>query len=285
MKAYRASVLVDRCFRLGEGPIWDERTQTLLFTDIQANTVFRCDAEGGIVEEIPFDTTVGCFALCESGGMICGTGKGLFLRSVDGTMTQYAEPRLPEGGRSRYNDGKCDDRGRFWAGTLGQGGFFGVTMPDGSFKKLLDGVKISNGLAFSKDRKTLYFNDTALMRVDAFDLDYDRAEISNRRTVFACSREEGGPDGMTIDDDDKLWIARWGGKKISCVDPRTGEEIAEVVTGALQTSSCCFGGRDMKTLFITSSGDGCENTGSAVEGRVFRCDLPVSGAKSYRFGN
>ena len=285
MKVYEAKVFVDQNYILGEGPVWDEDTQTLMWTDIQDHKVFRANLNGEVTETIEFDTPVGFFALCEDGGMVLGTATGIAKRDKDGNMVEYAEPKVATGGKfpGRYNDGKCDDKGRIWAGTLGFGGYFGLTDVDGSYKQLLDEVKCSNGIAFSKDRKTLYYNDTATMKTDAFDLDYETGTISNRRTVFAYNPKEGGPDGMTIDDEDNLWVARWGGNKISCIDPRKGEEIAIVKTGALQTSSCCFGGPDMKTLFITSSGEGCEKTGSKEEGRVFCVELPVSGAKSYKF--
>jgi sugar lactone lactonase YvrE len=118
---------------------------------------------------------------------------------------------------------------------------------------MLDSVSISNGIVWTRDKKTMYYNDTPTGTVQAFDYDNKTGVISNRRVVIRIPRGGGGPDGMTIDSEDKLWIALWGSGTVCRYDPIAGEKMQTVKVPAPNVSSCAFGGKNLETLYITTA--------------------------------
>jgi len=181
------------------------------------------------------------------------------LGSLDlatGNIEIFANPEADKPA-NRFNDGKCDPAGRFWAGTLGPRGEAALYRldVDHSLHTMVTGVSTSNGLVWSADAKLFYYIDTPTGRVDAFDYDLGTGNISNRRpAVVPDSALPGRPDGMTIDADGMLWVAFWGGAAVIRYDPKTGKMLEKAaVPGAKHSSSCAFGGKDLQTLFITSA--------------------------------
>lgn len=155
------------------------------------------------------------------------------------------------------NDGKCDPAGRFWAGTLdmndfdsGLGALY-VLEPDGRVRTVVEGCKIPNGMGWSPNAETMYFIDS-LRSIDAFDFDVATGEIANRRTLVQIPEEEGLADGMCTDAEGYLWVAMWGGYCVRRYAP-DGTLTGIVRTDAKQTSSCAFGGDDLRDLYITSA--------------------------------
>jgi sugar lactone lactonase YvrE len=119
--------------------------------------------------------------------------------------------------------------------------------------EMLDDVTCSNGLAWTSDRRTMYYIDTMTRKIDAFNYDDADGQITNRRTAITIPQSDGYPDGMTIDAEDKLWIAFWGPGQVRRYDPKTGEVLAVINVAATQTTSCTFGGAELDTLYITSA--------------------------------
>jgi sugar lactone lactonase YvrE len=124
---------------------------------------------------------------------------------------------------------------------------------DRSIHEMLENVTISNGIVWTADKKTMYYNDTPNGTVDAFDYNDKTGEISNRRVAIRIPRGGGGPDGMTIDADGNLWVALWGSGTVGKFDPRTGEQLQKVIVPAQNVSSCAFGGKDLDILYITTA--------------------------------
>jgi sugar lactone lactonase YvrE len=124
---------------------------------------------------------------------------------------------------------------------------------DKSIRVMLDSVSISNGIVWTKDKKTMYYNDTPTGTVQAFDYDDKTGAISNRRVVVRIARGGGGPDGMTIDADGNLWVALWGSGTVGKFDPRTGQLLQKVIVPAPNVSSCAFGGKNLDILYITTA--------------------------------
>lgn len=276
---------------LAEGPLWNEQKQVLHWVDIKRNCVLE-QASPEHAPEIIFDMgqNIGCMALREKGGMILGMAGGLYLYGDDGEYVKLDVPEL--GPCVRFNDGKCDARGRFWAGTInlfpGEEGISALycVLPDLRVKKILDGVTNSNGLAFSDDLRTLYYIDTPTRRVDAFDISECSDGfpcLSNRRTVIRFADGFGWPDGMTIDCNGHLWIALWDSRRVYCFDPSSGEVLGWAETPVRAVSSCCFGGKNKDHLYITTAREGLSPEEESFAGNVYFAKTDSVGTPSYRF--
>jgi sugar lactone lactonase YvrE len=195
-----------------------------------------------------------------------------------------------EPANNRFNDGKCDPRGRFLAGTMDMG----ETDPNGSLysfngqsvTKLFGNVTISNGLTWSPDYKTLYYIDTPTHEVKAFDYDMETGTIDNMRVVVQLSDSLGHPDGMTSDTQGNLWIAMWGGAQVTKWNPNSGQLLDRIPVPAKNVSCCVFGGENRNELFITSARVGLyEDTLQQypLTGGVFRLETNVEGMPSFKF--
>ena len=241
---------------LGEGAIWYEGK--LYWVDIVEKWVYVYDPKSGNEKMIQLDSMVGTVVPRRRGGLVVALQTGFaFLDPETGKTTPIADPEADKP-HNRFNDGKCDPRGRLWAGTMsldqkqGAGALYMLDAA-GNVRKMVDRVSISNGICWSHDRKTMYYIDTPTQKVVAYDYDDETGDIANPRTVVEIDPAEGGPDGMTIDERGYLWIALWGGYSVVCYDPATGERHAKVDVPAKSVTSCAFGGDDLGDLYITTS--------------------------------
>lgn len=284
----QTELLLDAKATLGEGPAWDARTQTLYWVDILGQRVHAW--KDGRDDYLQLDETVGCVAPRRDGGLVAALhasfwtldgrgGQRTFLASVD------------EPASNRFNDGKCDPAGRLLAGTMDMG----EKNPSGNLysleagkppRKLLDGVVISNGLAWSPDYKTFYHIDTPTRQVRAYDYDLDTGNLSRPRLAVEVPAAMGWPDGMTSDMEGKLWIALWGGARVGRWDPASGRLEAEVAVPALQSSSCVFGGPRRDILFVTSARVGMDEAALArypLSGGLFQIQTQTEGMPAFEF--
>ncbi|HET6845982.1 MAG TPA: SMP-30/gluconolactonase/LRE family protein, partial [Anaerolineales bacterium] len=228
---------IDARATLGESPVWDAKTQTLYWVDVLEQ---RVHAGGKPIVQL--DQPVGCVAPRKGGGLILAEGRSIRLLEPDmKTVRRYAAPES-EARHNRFNDGKCDPRGRFLAGTMDihekddSGALYSLSRR-GALKRLLTHVRISNGLTWSPDGRTLYFIDTPTRKVMAFDYDLDTGAILNGRVIIAIDKSFGFPDGMTSDSDGNLWIAMWGGARVSQWQP-DGTLLAQFGVEAINVTSC-----------------------------------------------
>jgi sugar lactone lactonase YvrE len=166
-------------------------------------------------------------------------------------------------------------RGRFWAGTLeileknGPLGALYCMGKDLEMKKKVDLVEISNGICWSIDHKTMYFIDSPTQRVDSFEYNAETAEISNRQTIFETGKDNGYPDGMCIDEQGMLWVAHWGGSRITRWNPNTGKLLQTVMLPISKPTSCCFGGPQLSELYITTASYQCDLEKEPLAGGLF----------------
>lgn len=242
---------------LGEGPVWDVRSGRLAWVDIMAERLHLTDTVSGATETIGVPLDVGAVAPRAAGGFVAALQDGFWVVG-DGPPQRIAA--IPEARPGlRFNDGKCDPVGRFWAGTMaydeapGAGALYRLDL-NGGVTRMLDGVTISNGLAWSLDGGTMYYIDTPTQRVDAFSYDAVSGEIGDRRSEIHTPPEAGAPDGMTIDAEGGLWIALWGGSAVHRYLDGRLERVIELPVS--QPTSCCFGGEGLDELFITSAWHG-----------------------------
>ncbi|XP_022089748.1 regucalcin-like isoform X2 [Acanthaster planci] len=261
------SVVLERCGILLEGPHWDDDSQCLYFIDYINGAVHRWNPETQNHETRTIGDRVSSVVTTRTPGVLCITTKHrfVFLDWESGLVTHIAEidQDRPE---NHLNDGKCDSMGRFWAGTVGpletptkvkpkQGSLFRLD-GDGSVTKHVDGVDISNGMCWSHDYRTMYYIDSLSGRVDAFDYCLETGGLSNRRPAVEIPNQEGFPDGMTMDTEGMLWVACFDGSKVNRYNPQTGEKLQTVRFPCSYVTSCCFGGKNLDTLYVTTSNDG-----------------------------
>lgn len=245
---------------LGEGAIWDPSLGRLLWIDIVGRRLFCLDPERRENRAFDVGEMVGTVVPRTRGGVLLALHGGLALFDpASGRITRL--PALPEYDPAvvRFNDGKCDPSGRLWVGSMALikgprplGRLYRIDA-DGSASVMLHDVGTSNGLAWSLDRRTLYFIDTALRRVDAFDYDDASGGIGGRRTVITVPPDLGRPDGSTLDAEGMLWIAMFEGGCVTRWNPATGELLETIRLPVSRVTSCAFGGPDLRTLFITTS--------------------------------
>lgn len=296
---------------LGEGPAWDAKTGTLYWVDILEKRLYyyRGDENGFLqLDEMP-----GCVASCKDGSLILAVSgiamDGKFektgqkssrfasLEPFDQTREKPATAKLTtlasltESANNRFNDGKCDPAGRFLAGSMN----LDEKTPSGALYsydgerviRLLDGIRISNGLAWSPDHKSLYYIDTPTREVKAFDYDLSTGQIANPRAVIQVPEALGWPDGMTSDLEGDLWIAMWGGAQVTRWNPQDGKLLEQIPLPAKNVTSCVFGGDHLNELYITSARKGLDNadlTAYRHSGSLMRVQTRVQGMPTFEFG-
>jgi sugar lactone lactonase YvrE len=281
----KVELLYDIKATLGEGPVWDVNTETLYWIDIIAK---RIHANADVLVES--DETIGCLSVRQNGGLIFTKRFSIWTFESDPSELTLLSTLENEPADNRFNDGKCDPLGRFLAGTMDMN----EKDPNGSLysydgksvTKLLDNVTISNGLTWSPDYKTLYYIDTPSHEVKAFDYDLETGEIANMRVVVNIPETLGFPDGMTSDMQGNLWVAMWGGAKITKWNPNTGELLEQIPVPAKNVSSCVFGGKDHSELYITSARIGVDEETLKqypFTGGVFRLKTNVEGMPAFEF--
>lgn len=255
-------LVVDHTCVLGEGPVWDERSNSIYWVDIQQGHINRYLLPHSRLETISVGQKIGAFALRESGGFILALKNGFAtLDFEEQQLKPIADPEahLPD---NRFNDGKCDPQGRFWAGTMdGVNDEKGVASlytlnTDMSIEQKITEVSTSNGLCWSADGSTFYYIDTPTKQVAAYDFNGDTGAITNKRIIITIPDEEGMPDGMTIDKEGMLWIAFWDGWIVGRYNPLTGKQLHKIELPVARVTSCTFGGEDLTDLYITSAREG-----------------------------
>ena len=280
----KAELFFDAKATLGEGPVWDAKTQSLYWVDILQKKIYL---EKDCLAEL--DSYIGCLAPSSNGNLILGLQRGLSAFQVDSAALKNLAA-IDEPATNRVNDGKCDPAGRFLFGTLdmnekeASGALYSF---DGrTVTRLLSAIRISNGLAWSPDHKTFYYIDTPTREVKAFDYDVSNGQIANPRAVIHVPAELGWPDGMTSDTQGNLWIALWGDAQVTRWKPATGELLDRIPVPALQTSCPVFGGRAMNELYITSARVGMSAADLQkypLSGGLFKVTTRVEGMPTFEF--
>ena len=249
---------------LGEGSIWHPTEDVLYWIDISGEKLFRYDPQKGENKTLEMGSMIG--TVVPSFGkysVVVALETGIFGITVDGEKELLSEYPQNELSNNRFNDGKCDPAGRFWIGTMSKDEIKGAgNLYSFNGKKLKikqPNVTISNGIVWSTDAKTMYYIDTPEMAVFVYDFNNETGNISNRRIAFSIPESLGYPDGMTIDEDDMVWIAMWNGAAVLRFNPNTGKIIEKIDVPALNVTSCAFGGNSRQTLYITTAKQGITN--------------------------
>ncbi|MBB5140543.1 sugar lactone lactonase YvrE [Thermocatellispora tengchongensis] len=267
--------LTGPCAHHGEGPVWAEEWGGLRWVDMLAGDVLALDPSGQVIRQ-HVDEVAAVVRPRAGGGMAVGVSRGFALVDADGRVT-VLPPFLPPG--TRMNEGACDPQGRFYAGSMaydaapGRGALYRLS-PGGAVDTVLEGVTISNGLAWSPDGATAYYVDTPTGRVDAFDHDPE-AGLSGRRPAVIVDERYGSPDGLTVDAEGFLWVALWGGGAVHRYTP-DGRLDGRIELPAAQVTACAFGGDDLGDLYVTTSRFGMDEPEPGA-GALFRVRPGVFG--------
>ena len=283
-------LVVDAKATLGEGAIWDARRQRLLWVNIVEGEVHAYNPADDTDQAVEVGQAVGTVVPRRGGGLMLALEHGFAsfdLETHELTIINDPEQDLPD---NRFNDGKCDPAGRFWAGTMSADRTPVASLyrmdADHTVQRVLGGVTVSNGIAWSLDQSTMYYIDTPTRQVDAFDFDVESGQITNRRVVITVPEQAGKPDGMTIDAEGKLWIAMWDGSRITRWDPSTGRLEQTIPIPARKVTSCAFGGEHLDDLYVTTARNGMTETELRDQphaGGVFRVRPGVRGVEAFEF--
>lgn len=283
------TLVTDVVSTLGEGALWYQ--DRLYWVDIIGRRVHIYRPADESYRYIQLDAMVGTVVPRRKGGLVVALQNGFaFLDEDTGKVTPIADPEADKPD-NRFNDGKCDPEGRFWAGTMaldqrpGAGALY-VLHPDGRVEQKLTGVTISNGICWNADATAVYYVDTPTQQVVRFDYDRATGHIENPKVVVEIDPADGSPDGMTIDSDGNLWIALWKGGAVVCYNPETGQRLHKVEVPARLVTSCAFGGPDLSDLYITTARVDLSEEELAAQplaGRLFKTRVPARGVPAFTF--
>ena len=241
---------------LGESPLWCPRRERLYWVDIRAPALLHCAADGSDLRTWQMPEEIGSFAFCEGEDFLLALKTGLYRYTPATTaFRRIAAPdvNLPH---HRFNEGKCDARGRFWAGTMNDlvreatGSLFRLGA-DLQCTRMRTAIAVPNSMAWSVDGTTMYFADTERRVIDVFDFDLDDGRMGQARPFADLRSGEGRPDGATVDSENCLWSAEVVSGRVVRYAPN-GREISAWKLPVSKVTSLTFGGPDLRTLYITS---------------------------------
>jgi sugar lactone lactonase YvrE len=279
---------------VGESPIWSVAEQALYWVDILGCRFHRYHPQSGTRDTYSIDASVGALGLRASGGPVLATGRGLALYDLSTRTIDWLSQALFDPGKMRFNDGKVDSRGRFWAGTMGleaadrqllQGNLYRLD-PDASVHLMDTGYTLINGIGWSPDDTRMYVVDSEQRAIYLYDFDAEMGAIAQRRLFLDTSREPGVPDGLTVDVEGAIWVAYWNGWRIVRYDA-SGKRLAQIDLPVQCPTSCTFGGHNLEELYITSAWEELneeQRKSQPLAGDLFRIRPGVKGMQSPLFG-
>ncbi len=275
---------------LGEGPVWDPDEGVLNWVDIKGKALHRYRPADGGRASLSVPSEIGCIALRQGGGLVAALRTGfVFIGLPAGAVIPLSDPEAHLPG-NRFNDGKCDRNGRFFAGTMDDacqaptGSLYRLD-PGGETTRLISGYAVCNGPAWSPDGGTLYFSDSAARLIHAFDFDAAGGSLANGRVFARVPEDAGYPDGLTVDAEGFLWSAHWDGWRLTRYAP-DGRIDRVIPLPVRRPTSCAFGGPGLDRLYVTSASIDLtpdELAGNPLAGGLFELDAGVAGLPEPRF--
>ncbi len=287
-----SKLLLDSHAVLGEGAIWNHSENKYYWVDIEQGILHSYHPADCKQEHFELGHRAGTVVPEEPGTVIVALENGIHrFDPVTGELTFLLNPEsdLED---MRYNDGKCDPSGRFWVGSMAVRGerknrasLYRMDN-DTTITRVLENITVSNGICWSADETKMYYTDSPTKEIWQFDYDRNTGNISNKKVVIKTGDGMGVPDGMAIDSEGMLWVAHYGGSGVYCWNPRTGQLLRKIHVPARNVTSCAFGGKDLKSLFITTAGGSGDKSDNSPDGNVFVARPGVIGTKAnfYRPG-
>lgn len=275
---------------LGECPVWSVDEQVLYWIDINAPSLNRFDPQTRANLAWPMPSAIGSFALRAQGGFVAALRDGIWLVDRAGRLGDRMAEAPYDLSHHRFNDGRADRSGRFWAGTMNErrdaatGALYCLDRYF-TLTPMQDGMTISNGLAWSPDGRTLYHADTPTRTVNAYAFDAASGAMTGKRSFARFAGEDERPDGAAVDSEGCYWSAFYSGGVIVRLSPR-GERIAAYPVPARCPTMCAFGGPDLRTLYVTTARQRRESDELArlpQSGGIFAMPVDVAGLPEPKF--
>lgn len=253
-----AKVEIDAKNDLGEGPVWDHLKQELLWVDYNQGKVCSFHPKSQKYAEITIADTVMVAIPTQKNNLIVAIDKNVAIFDTHKKTLTKQVTIAENKPNNRLNDGKCDANNRLWIGTMSksaeatEGALYKVNS-DLTYEKMDEPYTIPNGIAWNKNNTAMYVVDSIMKKIFWYDFNLTKGTISNKRVLIDTVDEQGLPDGMTIDENDNLWVAFWQGQCVVQYDTKSGKVLSRINTPAVIASSCCFGDKNLTTLYVTSS--------------------------------
>lgn len=285
------ALILDARAELGEGPRWHAREKRLYWVDIARNELHRFDPATGVDECRRFSAPVGCFAFRAGGGMV------LAMKDGFATVADWASAPVPFGPQIlaeqpdlRFNDGRTDPAGRFWAGTVDGTKHARLAAlyrldPDARLERIEGGMLTCNGAAFTADGRRFFHADTPSHAIRVYDCDPAGGTLSGMRVLHRFPLGQGRPDGGSVDAEGCYWTALFDGGRVVRLSPE-GEILAQIALPAKRPTMIAFGGEDLRTAYVTSARVGMtaqELAEQPLSGGIFTFRVDVPGVPEWPF--
>ncbi|ANM14633.1 MULTISPECIES: SMP-30/gluconolactonase/LRE family protein [unclassified Rhizobium] len=278
--------VIEQPLTVGESPVWDDDTGTLWFVDILAPAVVRLSASGKI-DRFDMPAAVGSLGLCRDRRIVVGLQTGVHVFDPVSRDIEFLCDPVGHEIIGRLNDGKVGPDGHFWVGSISEAkpqieeaALYRVGA-DGSTRTVATGLTSSNGLAWSPDGRQMYHSDSRQCFLQAFDFDPEKGSLGEGRRLRGFTEEEGRPDGATTDRDGFYWSAGVSAGRLNRIS-REGEIVETYILPVPAPTMPCFGGPDLRTLFVTSLST--DRTGRFEAGTVIAFEVDAEGLPPFRFG-
>ncbi|CAB4756105.1 unannotated protein [freshwater metagenome] len=289
MKVFSAECIPNTKGDLGEGLLWDERNETIMWVDAFVKIINTYNPATKTLIERKYDSLVTSIAKRESGGYVVAAGLKLIVLNENLDVIGTSPLEMPNE-NVRTNDGNVDINGNYWVGCFAndakpkQGNLRRIS-PNLESKVFLKDISIANGMDWSPDNKICYYIDTPTKKVSRFNFNTETSEFEGELEAIDVSQYSGAPDGMCVDAAGNLWVAFWGGGCVRSFSP-TGELLAQVDVAATLVTNCAFGGPDLSTLYITCAIPSYEDFVKGEEplaGSLFKVDVGAKGRLQNNF--
>ena len=289
MKVFSAECIPNTKGDLGEGLLWDERNQTIMWVDAFVKIINTWSPATKTLIERKYDSLVTSIAKRESGGYVVAAGLKLIVLNENLDVAGTSPLEMPNE-NVRTNDGNVDINGNYWVGCFAndakpkQGNLRRIS-PNLESKVFLKDISIANGMDWSPDNKICYYIDTPTRKISRFNFNTKTSELEGELEAIDVSKYSGAPDGMCVDALGNLWVAFWGGGCVRSFSP-TGELLAQVDVAATLVTNCAFGGPDLSTLYITCALPSYEDFVKGDEplaGSLFKAEVGAKGRLQNNF--
>jgi D-xylono/L-arabinono-1,4-lactonase len=274
-------VVADCACAVGENPLWNVTERKLFWTDITAGFLYHYDPTEGTHARFYTGRPVGGFTHQQDGSLLLFKDRGtITLWNGPDEITVVSE--IPAERELRFNDVIADPIGRIFCGTYTQGrkGRLYRLDTEGTLTMILDEIGCSNGMAFTLDRSGFFYTDSFAHSIYRFDFDESTGDILHKTIFYSVPEGHGFPDGCTVDSQDHLWFALWGGAVIVRLDPK-GRVAATIPMPAQNITSLTFGGEDLKDIYVTSEGGISRTDSDPRAGALFRIRSRISGRPEF----